>query len=171
MIKKIAITGPESTGKTTLAQALAQHYQTVWVPEYAREYLENLPRKYNYDDILIIAQRQLQKEQELLLKANRYLFVDTELLVTKIWCEHVFGKCHQWIIDHLHKQKYDLYLLCNIDLPWTFDPLREHPHLREYLFKWYLREIKSFQWNFAIINGFDIQERTAQAIKHIESLT
>jgi len=127
MTKRIAITGPESTGKSMLAENLAIHYRTEWIPEYAREYINNLDRPYNYDDILIIAKEQIKREERMFGKANQFLFCDTGLIVTKIWCEYKYGKCHKWIHDNIENHKYDLYLLADIDLSWQPDPLREHP--------------------------------------------
>jgi len=134
---KIAITGPESTGKSVISQQLADHYTTVWVPEYARVYLLQIERSYNYDDILQIAKGQMESEKAFEPIANGLMFSDTELLVTKIWCEVKFGKCHRWIEDNIWMQDYDLYLLMDIDLPWEYDPMREHPARREFLFNLY----------------------------------
>lgn len=129
-MKKIVITGPESTGKSTLCEQLADHYKTVWVPEYAREYLLEHGPDYQYEDLLTIAIKQLDTENEYALKANNgILFIDTDMYVMKIWCEFVFGKTHQWILDRIAEQQYDLYLLCSTDLPWTKDILREYPDL------------------------------------------
>lgn len=159
---KIAITGPESTGKSTLAEQLAAYYKTVWVPEYAREYIASIKRPYNYRDILHIAQSQLQKEEELLPKANQFLFCDTELIVTKVWSEHSYKGCDEWILQNINKHLYDLYLLCDVDLPWEYDPQREHPELREYFFSVYLKELKSRNFPFTIISGKkDIRLRKA----------
>jgi NadR type nicotinamide-nucleotide adenylyltransferase len=157
MIRRIAITGPESTGKSELAKALAEHYRTVWVTEYAREYLDNLGRPYDYDDILKIAMAQVRGEEEQVKKARDYLFADTEMLVLKIWCDVKFGKCHSWIDERLKKQDYDLYLLTDIDLPWQPDPLREHPDKRKELFELYLSELKKRKLPFEIVNGLGRQ--------------
>jgi len=130
MIRKIVVLGPESTGKSTLCEQLASHYHTLWVPEYAREHLLKYGIKYTYDDLLAIARRQLALEDELTTNLKRpIVFVDTDMYVMKIWCEFVFGKCHQWILDRIAERKYSLYLLCNLDLPWQSDPLREYPDL------------------------------------------
>jgi NadR type nicotinamide-nucleotide adenylyltransferase len=150
---KIAITGPESTGKSMLAEQLAKHFHTAFVPEYAREYIDKLGRPYVYDDILKIAKGQLEQETKSYPKANKIIFCDTELIVTKIWSEHAFKKCDEWIIENIEKHKYDLYLLMNIDLPWEYDPQREHPHLREYLFDLYRHELSSRKLPFKIISG------------------
>lgn len=167
-IFRIAITGPESTGKSTLAKQLAQHYHTLWVPEFAREYISSLNRPYQQEDILTIAKNQLKKENEIASKANHFLFCDTELIVTKIWSEHSFKVCDEWILANINSHIYNLYLLCNIDLPWQFDPQREHPHLREYFFQLYLNELKSRNFNYTIISGTN-QSRFLNAIKAIEN--
>jgi NadR type nicotinamide-nucleotide adenylyltransferase len=128
--KKIVVTGPESTGKSTLCEQLATHYKTGWVPEYARQYLLALGRPYQYDDLLIIARGQLEQEDRIIASLKTPLvFIDTDMYVMKVWCEFVFGKCHSFILDQIVKRKYDAYLLCNTDLPWVADELREYPDL------------------------------------------
>ena len=129
MVKKIVVIGPESTGKSTLCKELAEHFQTVWCEEYAREYLLEHGKEYNYDDLLIIAKGQVALEDAYINKASAggkdLLFIDTDMYVMKVWCEYAFGQCHSFIINELAERKYDLYLLCNIDLPWASDELRE----------------------------------------------
>lgn len=130
-MKKIVIIGPESTGKSTLAMQLAQHYYTEWVEEYARSYLLENGTSYSYDDLLTIAKRQLMLEEEVTNNsASNLLFIDTDMYVMKVWCEFVFFNCHTWILNQVVEKKYDLYLLCNIDLPWVKDELREYPDLK-----------------------------------------
>jgi NadR type nicotinamide-nucleotide adenylyltransferase len=139
-MKKIVIIGPESTGKSTLCTELAEHYKTSWVPEYAREFLLKNGMNYTYEDLLHIARMQLQTEEEYARQnSSDTLFIDTDMYVMKVWCEFVFGKCHQWILDQIAERKYDLYLLCNNDLPWVKDELREYPDLesRQQLFHIY----------------------------------
>lgn len=126
-IKKVVIIGPESTGKSTLAQNLAHSFNEPWVPEYARKYLENLNREYNYTDLLNIAKGQLRQEDQQIKMAQKVLFCDTNLEVVKVWSEHRFKKTHPWIMKHVKNRQYDLYLLTDIDMPWQEDPLREHP--------------------------------------------
>lgn len=164
---KIAITGPESTGKSTLAEQLASHYQTVFVPEYAREYIAKLDRTYTQADILVIAKGQVHLEKILEKQANQILFADTELLVCKIWSENAFGVCDEWILEHLEKQDYDLYLLMDIDLAWIPDPQREHPHLRDYFFNLYKQSLMKMQANFVTISGTEAQ-RLQNAIEAIK---
>jgi NadR type nicotinamide-nucleotide adenylyltransferase len=141
-MKKIVIIGPESTGKSTLSEQLAKHYNTQWCPEYAREYLLKHGTNYTYDDLLTIAKGQLELEDGYANSISnkqladhptpntqQLLFIDTDMYVMKVWCEFVFGKCHRFILDAIVNRKYDLYLLCNVDLPWVKDELREYPDL------------------------------------------
>ena len=119
-------------------KSLPAYYNTLWCPEYAREYLLQHGTKYTFDDLLTIAKGQLMLEEE--YKQNKcckitrlkqpILFVDTDMYVMKVWCEYVFEKCHQFILDKITEQQTDLYLLCNIDLPWVKDELREYPELK-----------------------------------------
>ena len=111
VVKKIAITGPESTGKSTLARKLADHYKTVWVPEYARTYIDKLKRPYEQHDLAEIAKGQIFYEKDLIQKASEYLFCDTELTVIKIWSEYKYGNIEPFLISEHNKSSYDLYLL------------------------------------------------------------
>ena len=168
-IIRIAITGPESTGKSALAESLAAHYNTIWIPEYAREYLNKLDRPYNQDDILQIAKGQLESEKTNMSSANKFLFFDTELIVTKIWSDVKYGNCDKWILDNIDEQKFDLYLLCDIDLPWEFDILREHPEQREYLMKLYIDELIKRKLNYSVVSGIGGQ-RVNNAISFVEKI-
>jgi NadR type nicotinamide-nucleotide adenylyltransferase len=174
-LKKIVITGPESTGKSTLCELLAKHYQTKWVPEYAREYLLTNGKEYAYEDLLTVAKGQLAKEDEISsqfsVHSPQLLFIDTDMYVMKVWCEFVFGKCHQWIIDQIAKRKYDLYLLCNTDLPWVKDELREYPDFetREELFHIYKDILINQTTPWAEIKGTD-GERLQRAINSVGRL-
>jgi NadR type nicotinamide-nucleotide adenylyltransferase len=149
---RISVTGPESTGKSWLACRLAEHYHTGWVPEYARKYLEDINRPYTYDDILVIARKQLEEENSL-SKNTELLFCDTDFCVTSIWCNVKYGRCHDWITSQLEQNHYDLYLLCDIDLPWQYDPLREHPEMRSELFGMYRDLLHEHRFNYKIVNG------------------
>jgi NadR type nicotinamide-nucleotide adenylyltransferase len=133
-IKRIVIIGPESTGKSTLTEQLAAHYQTAACAEYAREYLNTHGTAYTFDDLLTIAHGQIALEEATVAEflpnttnSVQPVFIDTDMYVMKVWCEYVFGKCHQFVLDQIVARKYDLYLLCNIDLPWVKDDLREYP--------------------------------------------
>jgi len=169
MIKKIAITGPESTGKSMLSQQLAKHYHTVWAPEFARSYLAGLNRTYKENDILYIARQQIFEEERQSLAANRFLFCDTEPIVTKIWSEVKYGRCHPWIVQTIETHPYDLFLLCDIDLPWESDPLREHPDKRKFLFDLYFNELTNHKFPFFIVRGYG-QERFNNAVEIIDKL-
>lgn len=161
---RIAITGPESTGKSMLAQSLAQHYQSPWVPEYAREYLAQLGRPYREEDIVTIARGQFTREEAEASSATNFLFCDTELLVTYIWSMFKFGRCDSWIVEQMQQHPYDYYLLCDIDLPWEPDPLREHPGQREALFSLYRSELEKQMRPFGIVKGYG-EERVRCAIR------
>lgn len=164
---KIAITGPESTGKSTLAAQLATHYQTVFVPEFARYYLPFIALPYQAQDLKHIALGQLAFEQALLPQAQRLLIADTEMLVMKVWYEHAFGESPAWLEKALQTQHYDLYLLMDIDIAWQPDPQREHPHLRAFFFQRYQQLLEERQLNYKIISGNN-EERCQNAIDWIE---
>ena len=167
------ILGPESTGKSTLCELLAQHYNTTWCPEFAREYLLTNGMDYSYDDLLSIAKGQIAMEEEFIQSAlnapliipHAPLFIDTDMHVMKVWCEFVFGKCHNWIIEQIRKRKYDLYLLCNIDLPWIKDALREYPDLerRQKLYSIYKETMQNQAVPWVEISG-NYEERLQTAI-------
>jgi len=157
-----------------LTMQLADHYKTVWVPEYAREYINQLDRPYEEYDILTIAKGQLMREEEgatVIGKGKRseqYLFCDTEPLVAKIWSEVKFGRCDPWILNQIETHIYDLYLLCYIDTPWEYDPQREHPELREHLFNLYHEELLERNRNFRVVSGTG-DDRLKNAIKIIDT--
>jgi NadR type nicotinamide-nucleotide adenylyltransferase len=173
-IKKIVVIGPESTGKTTLCQALAQHYQTAWVPEFAREFLDANNNHYAYNDLLTIAKGQIKGEDKIIDsgKVNHaVVFIDTDMYVMKVWCEFVFGNCHSWIIDQIVQREYSFYLLCNTDLPWADDPLREYPDLevRETLFHMYKDILANQRTPWIEISGIE-EKRLNLAIKAVDAL-
>lgn len=192
MLKKIVIIGPESTGKSTLCTQLAEHYKTLWCPEYAREYLLKHGMNYSYDDLLTIAEGQLALEDEYVEEvrkserqedrksvssglpdflSSRLLFIDTDMYVMKVWCEFVYGNCHRFILDQIVQRKYDLYLLCNIDLPWVEDELREYPDLesREKLYFIYKDIVINQPVPWVDISGSQ-GERIQKAIAAVDSL-
>lgn len=177
-VKKVVIIGPESTGKSTLCQQLARHYQTQWCPEFAREYLLVNGTDYTYEDLETIAQGQLALEEECLSMVNGpssnhspLLFIDTDMYVMKVWCEYVFGKCHPSILAEIAKRKYDLYLLCNVDLPWAYDPLREYPDEgpRQELYGMYKDILINQPVPWAVIGG-SYEERFMKAIAAVDGL-
>jgi NadR type nicotinamide-nucleotide adenylyltransferase len=190
MVKKIVIIGPESTGKSTLSRQLAKHFNTTWCPEYAREYLLQNGIEYTYDDLLKIAQGQLVMEDYLESMVNGQwsmvnnesstqspapaarsplLFIDTNMYVMKVWYEYVFGKCEQFVLDEIVQRKYDLYLLCNIDLPWVAEPMREYPDIerRKELYNMYKDILINQQTPWVEISG-NYEERLQKAINAVE---
>jgi len=166
-IKKIAIIGPESTGKSSLSVQLADYYKTVWVPEYAREYVGNLNRKYTLDDVIKISETQHKQIDEKLKEANKFIFVDTEDVINKIWCDVVFRTCPDVIEHRITNYPFDLYLLLMPDLPWQEDPLRENPDKREHLYSLYKHELENRNLPFSEISGFN-EKRLENAVKVIE---
>jgi len=165
-IQRIVITGPVSTGKTELARALAEETGSVWIPEYARYYVENLGRPYTFEDVVTIARYQIAQESEYLAKTrNGILIFDTWLIITKVWFEQVFGQCPEWVTNHIRSAKVDLFLVCSTDLPWIPDPVRENGgERREELLQLYCKEIRSFGFKYEIIDGHGTA-RTEHALK------
>ena len=190
-LKKIVVIGPESTGKSTLCSQLAEHYQTLWCPEYAREYLETHGTEYTYDDLLSIAKGQIALEESFdklrmtnsklqktnngqysqLTTHNSLLFIDTDMYVMKVWCEFAFEKCHSWILNQAAAREYDLYLLCNIDLPWIEDELREYPDIetRKKLYQFYKDVMVNQPVPWINISG-NYEERLKIAINAVDDL-
>ncbi|NOR87934.1 MAG: AAA family ATPase [Bacteroidales bacterium] len=166
MLKRIAILGPESTGKSYLAQALAAYYKSSYVAEYAREYIDKIKRPYEENDLLQIAKGQLKLEDQLAKETPKYLFCDTELTVIDIWSKEKYGRTHPWIIAQLEKRAYDLYLLCNIDMEWKEDHQRENPDDREALLNLYRESLSQRSINYHLISGQGT-ERTNHAIEII----
>ncbi len=182
MVKKIVIIGPESTGKSTLCKQLAAHYNTIWVKEYAREYLLKNGTNYTFENLLDIARGQILSEEitidSLSSTHSKFdiqhspLFIDTNMYVMKIWCEFVFEKCHHWILNRIVERKYDLYLLCNIDLPWVKDELREYPDLisRQNLYHHYKDIMVNQNVPWVDISG-DYEGRLLKAIKSVNTIS
>jgi NadR type nicotinamide-nucleotide adenylyltransferase len=178
-IKKIVIVGPESTGKSTLSENLANHFKTEWVPEYAREYLDKNGTDYTFENLYDIAQGQLAGEDEGLKKLQEKnhnnntipLIIDTDMYVIKVWSEFVFNKCDNRVLSEIAKRKYDGYILCNTDVPWVQDSMREYPDLitREKLFHYYKEELSELKLPWVIISG-NYEVRTQQAIDFVTSL-
>ena len=168
-IKKVVIIGPECTGKSELSAYLAQEFNTVWVEEYARSYLNDLNRTYGPDDLPVIAKGQLSLEDVMSRRADKLLFCDTDLYVIKVWSIFKYGYCDPWVLNEISTRQYDLYLLTYIDIPWAFDPQREHPNQRELLYSLYLREMRNQPVPFVEISGTR-NERRELAKTSVEKL-
>jgi len=162
---KIIVTGPESSGKTTLCNALSKHFNLPFSKEYAREYLNTLKRDYNPDDLLKIAKGQLQTENGLQL-------LDTDLITLKIWSEYKYGSCDNWILTQIEKQKPEnrFYLLCSPDIPWQADKQRENPNDREELFEIYKQELDDLEHNYFIVEGENRIENSILKISPLISI-
>jgi HTH-type transcriptional repressor of NAD biosynthesis genes len=168
--KKVCIFGPESTGKSTLAEKLAEHYNTVFVPEYARDYLrKNKDEQCYYDDISRIAKGHMASEDALVKKANRILFCDTDLITTVMWSKVLFGKCPEWIENEADNRQYDLYLLTDIDVPWIEDKQRYLPNQRKEFLDMCIRELEKRGRKYVLING-SWNGRLEKAIQEIDKL-
>ena len=170
--KRIIITGAESTGKSVLTKELANYYNTNFVEEYAREYIENIKRDYNYNDLVIIAKKQIEIEINALKRTNKILFIDTGLIITKIWFLEVFKKYPDWLNDLIAEHLPDLYLICDIDLDWKKDPVRENGSYerRKYLMNKYIKEIKNYDIKYYIVSGQG-DNRLENAISFINNLS
>jgi len=160
---KVAITGPESTGKTELTRQLSAYFDGTCILEYARKYVESLQRPYNYLDVLHIAYKQILESQGSDLLQTGYVFLDTELIITKVWLELVYGFCPDWINTAITSSRIDLYLLCNLDIPWIQDKVRENGgEMREKLFHIYEQLIQANGFRYKVIEGTgDLRLRNA----------
>lgn len=153
-IKKIAIVGPESTGKSTITQQLAKHYNTLWVPEYARYYCAALTEPCNLQDEINMFHGQLALEDSILAISEKPLvFCDTTFITVKIWSDEVFGETPSIVLEALPVYHYDYYLLMDIDLPWQEDPLREFPHKREHFMSVWHEELKRLNASYVVVRG------------------
>lgn len=167
---RIAITGPESSGKTTLARQLAEWYNGQYIPEFAREFVENLDRSYCYKDVETIAKVQIEQYQATKSSSVQIFFFDTWLIITKIWFEWVFRKTPEWLEGKIMECPMDIFLLCHPDLPWEADPVRENGgENRIKLFERYRDELKHYSFNFVEISGTG-DERLTSAIAAVRNL-
>jgi NadR type nicotinamide-nucleotide adenylyltransferase len=173
-LRRVVVTGSESTGKTTLARNLARHFGTTWVPEFVREYLDEkmlatgLP--LDASDVEPIARGQIAVQDRALTKACGLIFLDTDLVSTTVYARHYYGECPAWIEQAARERRADLYLLCDIDVPWVSDPQRDRPHLREHMHALFVGELESLGARFVTIRG-TWQERfeaAAAAVNGIE---
>jgi nicotinamide riboside kinase len=161
MIKKIAIVGPESTGKSTLTKLLAKHYNTLWVAEFARYYCAALTSPCTMQDEINMFHGQVALEESVLAMADKdFIFCDTTFLTVKIWSDEMLGGTPQIVLD-------DLYLLLDIDLPWEEDPLRDFPHMREHFMNIWYKELHDLSANYVLIGG--IENRFQNAVAAIDT--
>ena len=168
--KIIVITGAESTGKSTLTEALANHFRVPFIPEIAREYVENLNVKYNYHDVENIARKQVEQLNHLKNTNHPFIFVDTWLIITKIWFEVVFEKIPDWFESEIQKNKIDLFLVCDTDLPWVSDSVRENGgEQRIILHEKYIETIQNYNYKYKIVKG-EGEKRFQNALAYLNNL-
>ena len=165
----VAITGAESTGKSTLAEALSKHYSVPFVPEFARAYILELHRHYTFEDIEFIARKQVEQYTQLLSGNYPVIILDTWLLITKVWFEVVYNHIPGWLEENIGKLNIDLFLVCDIDLPWEADDVRENGgENRNKLQQKYLDEIQKYNFPYRLIQG-NGTHRTQSAIEIIDN--
>lgn len=173
-MKRVVLTGSESTGKTTLAQQLAEHFRVSWVPEFVREYADTKGAPLEFSDHGPIARGQMALEDEYRSRAaehNEHLLIqDTDLLSTAVYCAHYYGECPRWIQDAARERRPDLYLLLDIDLPWIADAARDRGHMRLEMQALFRDAVERSGVPFTEIKG-DTGERFATAREAIERIT
>ncbi len=168
--KIVVITGAESTGKSTLTEALANHFNAPFIPEIAREYVEKLSVHYNYNDVEKIAKIQVEQLNRLKDSDHHYIFVDTWLIITKIWFEIVFDKIPDWFENTIQNTSIDLFLICQPDLPWKPDSVRENGgKQRIVLHKKYIETIEKYNYKYELVGGKGT-ERIKNALEHLINL-
>ena len=163
---RIAITGPESSGKTTLAKALSEHYNISFVPEFARTYLEKTEGKYVQLDLDNIAQGQLKS---LISAEDSIVISDTDFSVLEIWSQYKYKNTSELINKLVQKELFDLHILCSPDIPWEADILRENPNSRDLLFELYSVSLNSNNKNFIVVNG-SAKNRLEKSIQAVDPL-
>jgi NadR type nicotinamide-nucleotide adenylyltransferase len=160
-LTRICLTGAECTGKSGLAEELARYFGTVWVPEYAREYAERVARPLTYLDVVAIAEGQMALEDRTV--ASRLVILDTDLISTVVYSRHHYGACPEWIEAEARKRRADLYLLLDVDVPWTADDARDSGARREELHEEFRRALDEFEAKYMLISG-TWEERRQRAI-------
>lgn len=168
MIYRVCITGTESTGKSTLVEKLAIHYKTIFVPDYSRYYIDQLQHAYNQMDVLEIARGIIEQEDNAIRNANKILFSDNDLVNIKIWLQHYKWEVPDWLNEQILKRKSDMYLFCDIDLPWIADSQRTNFNNREELFATFITELTAINANLKFVSG-NLSERTEVATAHVDT--
>ena len=166
---RVVLTGSESTGKTTLAEAVARHYHAEFVGEFVREYAEARHGVIEYTDHGPIARGQMALEDAAIGRGNPIVVQDTDLLSTVVYCEHYFGRCPAWIAEAARRRAPNLYLLCEIDVPWMADGVRDRGHMREEMQLLFRNAVRDSGVSVAVITG-DRSERLARATDAVDAL-
>jgi NadR type nicotinamide-nucleotide adenylyltransferase len=163
---RIAITGPESSGKTTLCRSLSEHFNVAFIPEFARTYLEKTNGEYNQSDLDQMAQEQLKN---ILSSHNTINICDSDFSVLEIWSHYKYGNVSDFIRELVKKELFDLHILCTPDIPWEEDSLRENPDTRNQLFELYKESLNKYTKNFIIVSG-EHKNRVTKSVQAIELL-
>jgi len=165
----VVLTGPESTGKSTLAKELGVHFKSPWIAEYARDYVAALDRPYTYEDVEKIALEQ-KRSYEAAIESNDDLVIfDTFLIITKVWFMELYQKLPDWFEDFIKSVEIDMHIMCYPDIKWVKDEVRENEHQRKYLFERYKKELENYKFTFETISG-EGEARFLQAKHHINQL-
>jgi nicotinamide riboside kinase len=167
-MNKIAFTGPESSGKSTLSFWLAQQLGFTYCEEFARTHLEKTNGIYTYEDLEVIAKNQVELWEESSKSKPKGIVADTEMIVMHVWSEFKFGKVSQYIVEQIKLQQFDLVFLCKPDIPWEFDPLREHPNHRDELFFIYQETLQSFEIPYITLEG-SLEYRQVELLKFFKN--
>jgi NadR type nicotinamide-nucleotide adenylyltransferase len=166
---RVVLTGSESTGKTTLAGQLARHYGAELVPEFVRAYAAQRGGIIEFSDHGPIARGQMALEDEHIALAPRLVVQDTDLLSTVVYCNHYFGRCPPWIEEAASARRPDLYLLCEIDLDWIADGVRDRGHMRDEMQQLFRDAVLASGVATSIVTGIGA-ERLERAVDAIDAL-
>ncbi len=167
-VRRVTVTGSESTGKTWLAERLAMHFGTVWSREFSREYALQKAAPLDASDVEPIARGQMRAEDDVLRRARGLAILDTDLISTVVYAEHYYGQCPPWVEEAARQRLADLYLLCDIDVPWVPDPARDRPHARRELQAAFTSHLERYGAPHVIVRGI-WEEREAAAVAAIEA--
>ncbi len=167
-VRRVTVTGSESTGKTWLAERLALHFATVWSPEFSRDYALRKGAPLDATDVEAIARGQMRGEDDALRRAQGLAILDTDLVSTVVYAEHYYGRCPPWIEEAARERLAELYLLCDIDVPWVADPARDRPHARREIQSAFTARLEQYRAQYVVVRGI-WEEREAAAIAAIES--
>ena len=167
MCLKIAFTGPESTGKTSLSMLVAETFKGVYIPEFSRSFLEKRDGFYEEQDLDTIAIGQCKALENVSITGNHLLVCDTDMTVMKVWSQFKYGRVSPVIEQLYQEESFNHLFLCDTDIPWIEDPLREHPESRDELFALYLEMIQTKTKNFTIVKG-SLEERLIQVRQVLE---
>jgi HTH-type transcriptional repressor of NAD biosynthesis genes len=168
-LKLICFYGPESTGKSVMAQRMAKHYNTVFVPEVAREWITT--NAFNREDIIAIGRKQTERVFQQARKANKILFCDTDLITTQIYSRHYLGVVPPVLYELEKMVEYDQYFLFDIDVPWVSDGLRDlgEPDKRREMHNRFKSELERRSISWIDVRG-SWEERTQIISKAVDKM-